>query len=213
MVGRFLRRIKSTVRKRPKGPVHFAREVAPSRHMAQIYDWVLEASGADSNSHVFDEGCGAGMLYRRARERQGRKPFGSYLGVDSNQEVINEARKHGVDGAHMDYGGGVPDALRPEMLHGRFTHYYSLMPTIKDVNMSTNAAAKLLSRGGKFVVLAPHPKIGQVPENLGGGEFRLVKTEHRLPDRKLLKVLKEHEPLESTPWHEGLRLLVYTKVK
>jgi SAM-dependent methyltransferase len=177
--------------------------------MAPVYDWILEASGANRESAVFDEGCGSGMLYRRAKERGGGKPFRNYLGIDSNQKVLDEAKKHGVEHVMADFAGGMPSALDPTRMENKFTHYYAVFPKHASEG-AVRTAGRLLKAGGKYVVLGPRGREEPVPEELGG-VFKLVKTEHRELGPEQLKVLQEHEPAKDAGWGKGLMLIVYEK--
>jgi trans-aconitate methyltransferase len=215
MIQRIKNRLKRRIRRqgKAKGGLHFAREVAPSPHMKPIYDWVLEASKADSTSKVFDEGCGSGMLYRHARSRYGRKPFRNYFGIDSNMDVVREAQKHGVISVHNDFAGGLPDVLRPEALLNNFTHYYAILPTNDVRENAIKAAESMLMKGGRYVILAPDKKEERRHHEMLTDKLKLESTEHRDLTPEQIEVLSDHEPLDSMDWRQGLRLSVFKKVK
>ncbi len=169
-------------------------EVGDLWHRALIDPVLLKAVGDCRGKHVLDLGCGNGYLSRRLA-RQGAE----VTAVDASPKMIKNAKARGR-GSAVRYVCSSANQLR-DVPNSKFDIVFANMSLmdISDAEGAVGEAARVLKKGGRFVVSISHPCFDVLSNSGWVAEKALAN-----PLAVYRKVRGYREPFsEMVPWNIG----------
>lgn len=120
-----------------------------------IYPMLLEAAQPLGDTTILDLGCGNGSLFNAVIHTQAKR----MVGIDLSAPFLDFARTHIAD-HRVTFQRG--DILKPLPYRSRsFDIVFSVfvLSELPDITMSLSEAARVLTVGGKLLIVSTHPTV------------------------------------------------------
>lgn len=163
-------------------------------HQSVIIPNALRLLDIKDESKLIDVACGQGVLARSINQNI------FYLGVDKATDLITEAKKRDKNPKHKYI---VADATKNILTNEKYDRAAIILAlqNIKEPELAIKNVSKLLSSGGRFLIVLNHPAF-RIPRQSSWEEDKAQKLQYRRINRYLSPLeipINAHPGKENSP--------------